>query len=251
METLLTAIDNCPGGARYGCAEEQMDRWIDTLTSAAKKLEAEVRHYRFACLGMEKEIAEYRLAEKERNKLELAEIQETEKLHKENEKLKEENEELRPIAEDYHRIEKRIDDYQGSFHGHMDVEVLVDELEELKDFSNWENHPALKHKVVLDDDFYLSHLYEDELIDPDDYKKLKEDLEKALDEGQDIVIDKLEDENEKLKEENDVLQKFIAGNFHYEPQVKALISRDWEKEFIENNQERWEEVGLDWGSDDV
>ena len=193
MENLLTAIDNCPGGARYGCAEEQMDRWIDTLTSAAQKLEseatshaqllleAEVRHYRFACLGMEKEIAEYRLAEKERNELELAEIQETEKLHKEN--------------------------------------------EELKDFSNWENHPALKHKVVLDDDFYLSHLYENELIEPDDY--------------------------EKLKEENDVLQKFIAGNLDCVEEVKALISRDWNKEFIENNQERWEEVGLDWGSDDV
>ena len=150
------------------------------MESRIKELEAEVRHYRFACLGMEKEIAEYRLAEKERNELELVEIQETEKLHKENEKL--------------------------------------------KDFSNWENHPALKHKVVLDDDFYLKHLYENELIDPDDYTK--------------------------LKEENDLLQRFIAGNLDCGEGVKALISRDWEKEFIENNQERWEEVGLDWGSDD-
>ena len=82
--------------------------------------------------------------------------------------------------------------------------------------------------------------------------------------GMDKENEKLKEENEKLKkefikaeggrldvmDENRVLQKFIAGNYDYEPQVKALISRDWTKEFIENNQERWEEVGLEWGSDE-
>tara|TARA_R100001594_G_scaffold46864_1_gene79877 strand:+ start:92 stop:544 length:453 start_codon:yes stop_codon:yes gene_type:complete len=143
------------------------------MESRIKELEAEVRHYRFACLGMEKE------------------------------------------------------------------------NEELKDFSNWENHPALKHKVVLDDDFYLSHLYENELIDPDDYTKLKEENEKLKKE-----FIKAEGGRLDVMDENRVLQKFIAGNYDYEPQVKALISRDWTKEFIENNQERWEEVGLEWGSDE-
>lgn len=57
-----------------------------------------------------------------------------------------------------------------------------DELEEenkkLKDFTNWENHPALKHKVVLDDDHYLQHLNEEgELIHPDEVNELKEALE--------------------------------------------------------------------------
>ena len=178
------------------------------MESRIKELEAEVRHYRFACLGMEKEIAEYRLAEKERNELELAEIQETEKLHKENEELKKKIEE---------REEAHCDAEDKAFHLFMVNKNLKEENEELKDFSNWENHPALKHKVVLDDDFYLKHLYENELIDPDDYTK--------------------------LKEENDLLQRFIAGNLDCGEGVKALISRDWEKEFIENNQERWEEVG--------
>tara|TARA_Y100001970_G_scaffold85552_1_gene107911 strand:- start:91 stop:504 length:414 start_codon:yes stop_codon:yes gene_type:complete len=127
---------------------------------------------------LEAEIAEYRLAEKERNELELAEIQETEKLHKENEKLKEENEELRQ----YHEWDK----------------VANIKWMEEKEKNEW----------------------------------LKEEITQ-------------------LKEENDVLQKFIAGNLDCVAEVKALISRDWNKEFIENNQERWEEVGLDWDSDDV
>jgi len=149
-----------------------------------------------------------------------------------------------------------------------EIKELKEEITRLKDFSNWENHPALKHKVVLDDDFYLSHLYENELIEPDDYEKLKEENKKLKDamvvvaresfeqkvrsatEKFREAVNDLGEENKKLKEENDVLQKFIAGNYDYEPQVKALISRDWTKEFIENNQERWEEVGLDWGSDD-
>lgn len=65
---------------------------------------------------------------------------------------------------------------------------LMEENKKLKDFSNWENHPALNYKVVLDDDFYLEHLYEGELVDPDDFvrvveenKKLKNDLRLCAD----------------------------------------------------------------------
>ena len=57
------------------------------------------------------------------------------------------------------------------------IKELEEENKKLKDFSNWENHPALKHKVVLDDDYYLYYLHEEELIDPEEYEKLKEDFE--------------------------------------------------------------------------
>ena len=59
----------------------------------------------------------------------------------------------------------------------------------------------------------------------------------------------VEAENTKLKEENDALQKFIAGNMDFAAEVKTLIARDWTKEFITHNQERWEEVGLVWDDD--
>ncbi len=53
--------------------------------------------------------------------------------------------------------------------------ALSAENEQLKDFTNWENHPALKHKVVLDDDHYLEHLGEDgELIHPEEVKELEQ-----------------------------------------------------------------------------
>jgi hypothetical protein len=55
------------------------------------------------------------------------------------------------------------------------IKKLEEEIKELKDFSNWENHPALKHKVVLDDDYYLEHEQDGDLIDPDDFKKLQEE----------------------------------------------------------------------------
>ena len=57
-----------------------------------------------------------------------------------------------------------------------DFRDLKEENEKLKDFTNWENHPALKHKVVLDDDYYLEHLSDGELIHPDEIKKLKGNL---------------------------------------------------------------------------
>ena len=56
---------------------------------------------------------------------------------------------------------------------------LKEENKKLKDFTNWENHPALKHKVVIDDDWYLQHLNEEgQPIDADEVRNLKEKLEK-------------------------------------------------------------------------
>ena len=91
----------------------------------------------------------------------------------------------------------------------------------------------------------LSHLYENELIDPDDYTKLKEENEKLKKE-----FIKAEGGRLDVMDENRVLQKFIAGNLDCVAEVKTLISRDWTKEFIANNQERWEEVGLEFDEKD-
>ena len=62
----------------------------------------------------------------------------------------------------------------------VEIEDLKEENKKLKDFSNWENHPALKHKVVLDDDYYLAHLHEGELIEPEDYKELEKENQTFL-----------------------------------------------------------------------
>ena len=76
-------------------------------------------------------------------------------------KLKEEIEEVKSCLE-YDEEEAEI--------------VSKDYLKKLKDFTQWENHPALRHKVVLDDDWYLQHLNEDsELIHPEKIKELEKE----------------------------------------------------------------------------
>tara|TARA_R110000824_G_scaffold4358_1_gene21092 strand:+ start:151 stop:591 length:441 start_codon:yes stop_codon:yes gene_type:complete len=87
---------------------------------------------------------------------------------------------------------------------------LKEENEKLKDFTNWENHPALKHKVVLDDDYYLEHLSDGELIHPDEIKKLL---------------------------------KFICGNEEASV-VEEIIRGEMNKEFIDANQEQWDQMEL-------
>ena len=53
--------------------------------------------------------------------------------------------------------------------------MTQEKIKKLEDFTNWENHPALKHKVVLDEDWYQQHLDEEgQLIDPEQLKKLQE-----------------------------------------------------------------------------
>lgn len=63
------------------------------------------------------------------------------------------------------------------------VMLMKSEIKKLKDFTNWENHPALKHKVVLDDDYYLQHLNEEgELIHPHEVNEIKEEIKKLKEE---------------------------------------------------------------------
>ena len=122
----------------------------------------------------------------------------------------------------------------------------------------------------------IKDLLEGSNDDQEEILKLKEENEKLKEENetfskhiaeQEIEIQELRVKNtsihtlescnhqqklriEELEEENDVLQKFIAGNLDCVAEVKTLISRDWTKEFIANNQERWEEVGLEFDEED-
>lgn len=90
---------------------------------------------------------------------------------------------------------------------------LKEENEKLND-NNWviDNHKALRGKVILDEDFYQTHLMDGELIDPDDYKKLKEENDKYQDptESEKSLLKKTQKgflgEIAKLKEENATLQ---------------------------------------------
>ena len=114
----------------------------------------------------------------------------------------------------------------------MDYKALYEqqlqENKKLKDFTNWENHPALKHKVVLDDDHYLHHLNEEgQLIHPDELEELQ---------------DKVNDREQKI---SDILS-FIAGNYDKEDIVKALIKEEFTEEYIKCNGEFWSAVGIDF-----
>ena len=116
---------------------------------------------------------------------------------------------------------------------------LREEIEKLKDFTNWENHPALKHKVVLDDDYYLEHLNEHhELIDPYQVSELESE------------VGELKEEIEKLKEKNSDMLSFIGGNFDYEDKVKEQIKEFYTEEFIKSNEEQWSQVCIDWDDSD-
>ena len=87
------------------------------------------------------------------------------------------------------------------------VEELKAENEKLKDFTNWENHPSLNNKVVLDDDFYMEHLVDGELIHPEELEELKEErfrmCERANALGVDIYDNKEESEEESDEEDED------------------------------------------------
>jgi regulator of replication initiation timing len=90
------------------------------------------------------------------------------------------------------------------------IRKLEEENKKLKDFVNWENHPALKDKVVLDDDFYLEHLVDGELIEPEEFTSLLEENKK------------LKEENKKLKCEDDKLEDTLASLNFYTEQCAEL-----------------------------
>jgi hypothetical protein len=109
-----------------------------------------------------------------------------------------------------------------------DIIQMKEENKKLKDFTNWENHPALKHKVVIDEDHYLEHLNDKgELIHQDELEELQ---------------DKVNDREQKI---SDILS-FIAGKHDKEDIVKALIKEEFTEEYIKCNGEFWSAVGLEF-----
>ena len=63
MEALQSAIGCCPPGARYCHAEAQMNRWIDTLTSAADEIKEEIKELKEENEKLKKEVKSLRCSE--------------------------------------------------------------------------------------------------------------------------------------------------------------------------------------------
>ena len=57
--------------------------------------------------------------------------------------------------------------------------------------------------------------------------------------------------NEQLTKETNDLVKFIAGNYYHEYAVKEILKKVYTKEFIECNDERWNEIGLEFDDNDL
>ena len=91
----------------------------------------------------------------------------------------EELEEISDEYDDYHSqsIHQDDDEYKRLYN-------LEEENEKLKDFSEWENHPALRDKIVVDRDYYMEkEELTKELIQADDLSTKKLSYFMDADEG--------------------------------------------------------------------
>ena len=145
-----------------------------------------------------------------------------------------------------------------------EIRKLKEENKKLND-DDWviDCHKALKYKCVLDEDYYLQHLNDEgQLIDPDEFNALQEENKKLKEENEkigELVIsqtDKLKEVsikynegykiNQELKEEITTLVTFTIGGGDPEEtsDVEKIITDTMSKEFIDNNQEHWDLIGL-------
>ena len=169
-----------------------------------------------------------------------------------NKELKEENDELKEEAEqnkqlfdttfgEFMKLKEQTEELKDQLHqkgideqtaieeceeAEEKVEELTEQVEDLskvveeqRKFDNWENHPALKHKVVLDEDFYLQH---------------------TDDSGYLLKHDDWVDYIQKV----DCMTKFIAGDGGMQDQVEEHLKQTYSTEFIKGNTETWQEIGL-------
>mgnify|MGYP003674691721 FL=1 len=99
---------------------------------------------------------------------------------------------------------------------------------ELEDFTHWENHPALRHKVVLDADYYQQYLKDGDLIHPDEIEELTEEIEElkwAVEVGYESLF------------------KFIIGSGSMSD-VEEIVREKMSEEFIDGNREHWDQIEL-------
>tara|TARA_R110000737_G_scaffold215450_1_gene232026 strand:+ start:289 stop:753 length:465 start_codon:yes stop_codon:yes gene_type:complete len=96
------------------------------------------------------------------------------------------------------------------------------------DFKDWENHPFLRDKVVLNQDGYLETC-------ADNGRRRIQQQEK---------YNALKEENEKLKADNEKLFQFIIQVNGTEEHVEKMIVERMSKEFIDGNQDWWDQMEL-------
>jgi hypothetical protein len=93
---------------------------------------------------------------------------------------------------------------------HRNLKMEFDELQEKNEQFNdncWviDHHPALKHKVVIDDDHWLEHLGEDgDLVDPEEFKKLKEEFEELQEEYDEYMSTSIHEDDDDAKDYEDL-----------------------------------------------
>ena len=136
MEALLTAIDNCPGAARYCHAEAEMDRWIDTLKSAAEDIKKEVKSLRCSEVSVEdhQKVCDFLNNQAEEYIIKYQEARE------ENEKLRHQG----------LRLMKRLEEYDYQFDWTDEKRKLNDENEKLKEENKYLNNRYKNAIKIID-----------------------------------------------------------------------------------------------------
>jgi len=117
-------------------------------------------------------------------------------------------------------------------------ENFEEEIKKLKDFTNWENHPALKHKVVVDEDWYLQHLNEEgQLIHPDEVNELKEEVEELKEKITCLESDSYNEvsqaEYDDMKEDLESQIQELKSELDYDPEESEIVSKNFIKKLEE------------------
>ena len=189
--------------------EGLMEDVLKKICEENEKLRQEARISYVAFLGVDEE--NKKLSE------------ENEKLKKENEKLKQKTtehlgmaetlhdavvEENKELKEEMERIQEKLDEmYEFSYFtklkkAEVEIKKLKEENEKLKNFDNWENHPALRHKAVLDDDFYLELRKENE-----EWKEAMEEYVEEEEANPDGLRGYLESKTDEIYELHDEMEQ--------------------------------------------
>jgi len=142
-----------------------------------------------------------------------------------------------------------------------EIKILKEEIEELKSLKQSEINEAVisdegTAKLILDIAKLIGVVHERE----EEIKKLTELTDGIMNEPNTshiqgcnayekfihTLVELNHDEKwiTELKKEKEDLMKFIAGDYDAEPSVRKSIKEFYNQKFIKGNEERWEEVGL-------
>ena len=169
------------------------------------------------------------------------------------EKLKEQNEELEEEAKELKKNGGFLGDPETSECANaLAWRLTRDKIKELERMKRWIDRPLKdieKLKEECKENFdeaqkWMGLMYQYR----EKWGKLQKDNEELKEEVERLTVceQKEIERAEKAEHELDYALKFISGNYDYEQEVKEIIKREFVPEFIQNNEERWTEVGLEF-----